>query len=189
MRMPADSDPDVELDLTVLSRWPLLSERHFRLPSEDGLDTIALLVEADHPVGRLHVATTCLAWEQDHGSQRLAQAHALGVLVNDPRLHGPLPVLLAGDLNALQGRTEIHALTSTMTDCWTACRPDEPGHTYSSSNPRTKQEDWHTDSRIDYVLARAGEPAQPLDVLHTGLVGMDASDGQAVPSDPTMPWS
>jgi endonuclease/exonuclease/phosphatase family metal-dependent hydrolase len=182
-RMPVDSDADVELGLAVLSRWPLLGEQHCRLPSEDAPDTIALLVEVDHPAGRLHFATTCLDWEQDHGSHRLAQAHALGVLLNDPGLDGPLPVLLAGDLNAPPDSAEIHALTSTMTDCWTAHGHDEQGQTYSSSNPHTKQDDWHADSRIDYVLARPGEAAQPLDVSHVALVGMDASDGHPLPSD------
>ena len=88
-RMPVDSDPDVELGLAVLSLWPLLREQHYRLPSEDAPDTIALLVEIDHPAGRLHFATTCLDWEQDRGSHRLAQAHALGVLLNDPGLGRP----------------------------------------------------------------------------------------------------
>lgn len=37
--------------------------------------------------------------------------------------------------------------------------------------------------RIDYVLARAGEAAQPLGVSHAELVGTDASDGHPVPSD------
>jgi endonuclease/exonuclease/phosphatase family metal-dependent hydrolase len=158
-------------------------EQHCRLPSEGAPDTIALLVEIDHPAGRLHFATTCLDWEQDHGSHRLAQAHALGVLLNDPGLDGPLPVLLAGDLNAPPDSAEIHALTSTITDCWAVRRHDDCGHTYSSSNPHAKQRDWHADSRIDYVLARAGEAAQPLDVSHAALVGTEASNRRPVPSD------
>jgi hypothetical protein len=48
------------------------------LTSQDAPDTIALLVEIEHPAGRLHFATTSLDWEQDHGSHRLAQARALG---------------------------------------------------------------------------------------------------------------
>jgi endonuclease/exonuclease/phosphatase family metal-dependent hydrolase len=181
-RMPVDSDPDVELGVALLSRWPLSDVQVHRLPSEQVPATIALMAHVDHPAGRLHFATTCLDWEQDHSSHRLAQSHALEALFADTALDGRQPVVLAGDLNAPPDSAEIQALTATMADCW-ARGTREPGYTYSAGNPHIRRGDWHTDSRIDYVLARPGTPGRAVDVQHVTLAGLNAADGLPVPSD------
>jgi endonuclease/exonuclease/phosphatase family metal-dependent hydrolase len=195
-RMPDDSDPEVELGLAVLSRWPLSAVRRHRLPSAAGSQTVALQVEAEHPEGPLHVMTTCLDWEEDHAQQRRRQVRALRSLLADPRLDGPLPVALAGDLNAPPDTPEIADLTASMTDCWahsatqSARSPGqrEPGHTYSSANPHLGHGEWLEDGRIDYVLARPGK--QPVgDVAAAGVRVHDAwlaglpGDHDPVPSD------
>lgn len=181
-RMPMDTDPDVELGVAVLSRWPMSDVQTRRLPPEQYPATMALLVQVDHPAGHLYFATTCLDWEQDRSSHRMAQALALKALLMDGGLDGPQPVVLAGDLNARPDSAEMQALTTTMTDCWVE-GTHEPGHTYSSANPHIRRGDWHTDSRIDYVLARPGTSRTPLEVQHVALAGLHATDGLPVPSD------
>jgi endonuclease/exonuclease/phosphatase family metal-dependent hydrolase len=97
-------------------------------------------------------------------------------------LDGRQPVVPAGDLNSRPDSAEIQALTATMADCW-ARGTREPGHTYSFANPHIRRGAWHTDSRIDYVLARPGTPGRPVDVQHVTLAGLNSADGLPVPSD------
>ncbi len=77
---------------------------------------MVLIAAVDHPVGRLHVITACLEWESRHDDDRRAQAKALADLALDPALDGPLPVLVAGDLNAPPGSPVLQLLTDVLLD-------------------------------------------------------------------------
>lgn len=179
--MPDDPAGDVELGLAVLSRWPLTAATQIRLETGDGPSTVALMVDVCHPEGILHFMTACLDWDEDRREQRRHQARELLEVLTSPELVGAMPVVLAGDLNAPPHAGEIEPLTSAMTDCWAFDRTD-PGHTFDSDNPYVPDGDWHTDSRIDYVLAHPGRPQGSLHVESATLAGLPAQD-QTVPSD------
>jgi endonuclease/exonuclease/phosphatase family metal-dependent hydrolase len=174
-------DPDVELGLAVLSRWPIAGARQLRLETGDGLHTVALMTDVQHPEGTLRFMTACLDWEEDRQAHRLRQARELLAVLTSPELDGPLPVVLAGDLNAPPHTVEIHELAGPLTDCWAAGQTD-PGHTFDSANPHVPDDDWHTDTRIDYVFARPGSPARPVNVESAALAGRPVA-GRQVPSD------
>jgi len=136
----------------------------------------------DHPAGPLHVITCCLEWERDFAAVHLAQARALAALLTDSAFDGPLPVLLAGDLNAPPGTPQIDALTGVLLDAWTAGGGDPAGgHTLSSVNPSAPRQAWQIDQRIDYVMARPGTPAGPVSVEQAFLTGGPQDGGY--PSD------
>jgi endonuclease/exonuclease/phosphatase family metal-dependent hydrolase len=179
--MPDDPAGEVQLGLAVLSRWPLTAATEIRLMTGDGASTVALMVNVSHPEGSLHFMTACLDWEVDRQEQRQHQAEELLQVLTSSELSGPMPVILAGDLNAPPDAVEIASLTSAMTDCWALARTD-PGHTFASDNPYVPDGDWHTDSRIDYVLARPGRPQDSLQVESATLAGLPAL-GKTVPSD------
>jgi hypothetical protein len=62
---------------------------------------------------------SCLEDEPSFADDYLAQARALATLVTDPALDGPLPVLLAADLNAAPSGPEVRALRCWPTPrCW-----------------------------------------------------------------------
>jgi endonuclease/exonuclease/phosphatase family metal-dependent hydrolase len=173
-RMPQDEDPEVELGLAVMSRWPLSAVHQHRI----GGETIALHAELALPGHQVHFLTTCLDWEEDHDDERMAQAEALGELVGQLRSDDHL-VVLAGDLNAPPDRPEIGVLKAVMTDCWSG--ESDAGHTYSSENPYLGHGEWIEDHRIDYILAAHRDPHR-FEVLGAGLTGRaDSSD--LTPSD------
>jgi endonuclease/exonuclease/phosphatase family metal-dependent hydrolase len=167
----------VDLGVAVLSRWPILTVTHHRLPSTNRAEPVALLATIEHPVGPLHVVVACVDWEHEHASQRLAQTRTLAALLTDPVLDGPLPVLLTADLNAPPDTPELKVLTDVAVDTWTASgRSDVDGHTLSSRNPFAPRDAWQLDQRIDYVLARAGGAASPMRIERAFVAG-DAVDG------------
>jgi endonuclease/exonuclease/phosphatase family metal-dependent hydrolase len=168
--MPNDPDEDVELGLAILSRWPIRGAESIRLPTGAGPDTVALLVHLRHPDATLHVMTACLDWEEDHQEHRVRQSQELLEILTSSELDGPLPVILAGDLNAPPVTPEIHVLTSAMTDCWSAART-EHANTFDASNPYVSSHDWHADTRIDYILARSGHLHHALRMETATLAG------------------
>lgn len=173
-RMPTDADPEVELGLAVLSRWPLAAVQRHHVRGE----TVALHIEPAAPGPRVDFVTTCLDWEEDHAEQRMAQAKVLDELVRDLTTRDGL-VVLAGDLNAPPDHPEISLLTERMTDCWSG-RADA-GHTYSSGNPYLGHGEWIEDHRIDYILATHRDPHR-LQVLDAGIRGLTEDNGLP-PSD------
>lgn len=95
------------------------------------------------------------AYADDH----LAQTRALAALLLDPVLDGPLPVVLAADLNAPPDSPEMEALTEAMVDTRVAGGGDPTAVTLSTANPFAPREARRQiDRRIDYVLARPGPP-------------------------------
>lgn len=169
----------VDLGVAVVSRWPVVASRRYSLPSTHrSFEPVVLMVTLDHPAGPLHVFTTATEWEPSFADDHLAQTRRLAELVSDPALEGPLPVLLAADLNATPDAPELRPLLAVMTDTWTVGGGDTHARTLRSEHPfapseATKQ----LDQRIDYVLARstgddtvevarASTLAQPVDGLH-----------------------
>jgi endonuclease/exonuclease/phosphatase family metal-dependent hydrolase len=178
----------IEVGVAVLSRWPILGVRQHRLPSANRDQPVALLATLDHPAGPLHAVVSCVEWEPEYADDQLAQTHALAELLVDPALDGPLPVVLAADLNTPPGSREVRALTNIMVDTWVA-GGDPVGVTLSSSNPFAPREaKRQIDQRIDYILARPGTAGQALTVARAFAVdtlvgGLPPSDHYAVVAD------
>jgi hypothetical protein len=95
-------------------------------------------------------------------------------LLTDPSRDGPLPVLLAADLNVPPTTPKIQVLTEVMVDAWVAANGAAiPGHTMSTNNPLALREAGPLiDQRIDYVLARPGTPAHSV-VVEQAFVAAD----------------
>src|SRR5918993_4052058 len=161
----------IEVGVAVLSRWPVTHVRKHALPSRKAAPTVALDVTVAHPSGPMHVLAACVDWERDLAALHLAQTRALAALLADPSLDGPMPVLLTADLNAPPDTPQIRALTDVMVDTWVAGGDAETGHTLSSANPLAPREAWQIDHRIDYVMARPGNPGGRLNVERTFLAG------------------
>lgn len=178
-----------QLGVGVVSRWPVLATRHHALPSAHrSFDPVALEATLDHPAGALHVFTTATEWEPAFADDHLAHTRRLAELVSDSALDGPLPVLLAADLNAAPGSTELRPLLEVMVDTWTVGGGDPWARTLRSEHPfapseATKQ----LDQRIDYVLARSNS-AHTMSVARTFTLsepvdGIPPSDHDAVVAD------
>jgi endonuclease/exonuclease/phosphatase family metal-dependent hydrolase len=169
-RMPQDPDPEVQLGLGILSRFPLREVQQHNLSS----GTIALRAEIRVGTGSLHFITSCLDWEEDHEQERIAQATSLAALVSELRAAGD-DVVVAGDLNTPPDRPELAPLLAVLDDCW---RPQVyDGVTYSSRNPYLGKGEWLEDQRIDYILANNG-----LTPIRSRLAGFDEDHGRP-PSD------
>ncbi|WP_329335248.1 endonuclease/exonuclease/phosphatase family protein [Streptomyces sp. NBC_01352] len=180
------------LGLAVLGRWPVLEYRLHRLPDgpdgplHDRAPSMALVVTFEHPAGPLHIATACPDWQADRGGARLAQNRGLTALLTDPALDGPLPVVLAADLNARPDTPELRPLARAFVDAWDAVRPGQPGFTFTTGNGFVGSHEWLADGRIDHILARPGTPGRAVSVQAAALAGTAdpaPSDHYAVVAD------
>jgi endonuclease/exonuclease/phosphatase family metal-dependent hydrolase len=188
----APESPDqegIQVGVAVLSCWPILQVREHRLPSANRAQPVALLATLEHPAGPLHVMASCVEWEPELAEDHLAQTRALARLLLDPGLDGPLPVLLAADLNAPPDSPEVRALTDVMVDSWVAGGGDPAAVTLSTRNPFAPREARRQiDRRIDYILARPGTAGQALSVEQAFVAdapvdGLPPSDHYAVIAD------
>jgi endonuclease/exonuclease/phosphatase family metal-dependent hydrolase len=148
-----------------------------------------VLASLDHRAGPLYVTAPCVEWEPEYTDDQLAQTRALAKLLLDPALDGPLPVVLAADLNAPPGSPEVRALTDVMVDTWVAGGGDPLGVTLSSRNPFAPPEARRQiDRRVDYVLARPGTSGRAVVVerafaVETPVDGLPPSDHYPVVVD------
>jgi endonuclease/exonuclease/phosphatase family metal-dependent hydrolase len=175
----------IEVGIGLLSRWPILATEVHDLPHEQrgGPAPTALLVKLDHPRGALHVIVSCTEWEPAYAADQLAQSRALAVLATDPKLDGPLPVLLLGDLNAAVDQAELAPVVEALVDTWTAAGADPAAVTLDSALPFAPVEAVkQIDRRIDHVFARPGRPGLALAVHGAFLAGDRPIDG-VYPSD------
>ena len=175
----------IAMGIGLLSRWPVRATEVHDLPHDrrGGRPPTALLATLDHPGGPLHVVVTCLEWEPAYAADQLAQAGAVRALALDPRLDGPLPVLVIGDLNAAVEDATIAPLTESFVDTWRAAGGDPAARTVDSAIPHAPVEVTHLiDRRIDHVLARPGRPGARVASERAFLAG-DRPVGGVYPSD------
>jgi endonuclease/exonuclease/phosphatase family metal-dependent hydrolase len=161
---PPESDvpraDDAALGLGILSRWPILALRPEPTPARHrAFDPVALVATLDHPAGPLHVIVACLEYEPAYNDDRIAQAAAVAALATDPALDGPVPVLVAGDLNAAADSPVLRPLTEVMSDAWT----EGGGDPATSTAPPDAGPELR-DRRIDHVFFRPGRFAQQVTV-------------------------
>jgi endonuclease/exonuclease/phosphatase family metal-dependent hydrolase len=178
----------VELGLGLLSRWPL-TVRAVAMPARHRAPApVAAVALVEHPAGPLHVVAACLEWEPAYTNDRFAQAHAVVELATDPATHGPLPVIVCGDLNAAPDSPVLRPLRDAFVDTWLAGGGGPAAATLRSDHPQAPLEAAELiNQRIDHIFVRPGQPGV-LSVESVGLVGapvdgVHPSDHQAVVSD------
>jgi endonuclease/exonuclease/phosphatase family metal-dependent hydrolase len=118
-------------------------------------------------------------WRPDHSAARERQAVEITGLA--ARHRGPLPTIIAGDLNAAPETASIRHLTgSSYQDAWAAAG-DGPGYTWTVDNPLAAAEiarligqPGHR-RRIDYVFV--GSAAPPARIVAARLVADRPVDG------------
>lgn len=183
--VPAENEDQagVAMGIGLLSRWPICTVRRVEIPARHRNPApVAMVASLEHPAGALHVVVACLEWEPAYNDDRIALAHALVDLATDPALDGPLPVIVAGDLNAGPDSPVLRPLHDALLDAWTAGRGDPDAVTIPSSHPSAPVEaEELIDRRIDHIFLRPGQPGQRLVVESATLAGA-AVDG-VYPSD------
>jgi endonuclease/exonuclease/phosphatase family metal-dependent hydrolase len=178
------------LGLGLLSRWPIIQERRVVTPQRHrDLDPVALVATVAHPAASLHTVIACLEWEPAYNDDRIAQARAITELATDPALDGPVPVVLAGDLNAVIGSPVLRPLQDVLIDTWTAGSGDPAAVSIPSSHPEAPIEAGEQiDQRVDHIFVRPGRHRQRVSVRSAAVVdgvvdGVYASDHKAVVVD------
>jgi endonuclease/exonuclease/phosphatase family metal-dependent hydrolase len=140
--------------VALLARWPLSLVENRRLPP--GLrhpdNRVALLATLMPPAGPLHVAVTHLSWPPEEAAQRREQ---LATILTRARDYGwlapPERFVLAGDLNAPPDDAGLAPLEGLLQDTWSTARPEDPGHTWSHTNPLSGGYPLPS-RRLDYLL-------------------------------------
>jgi endonuclease/exonuclease/phosphatase family metal-dependent hydrolase len=183
--LPPTGEDEVDLGIGLVSRWPIVAAERHDLPNEQrgGPAPSALLVTVDHPRAPLHVIVSCTEWEPHYAEDHRAQCRRLATLAADPRLDGPLPVLLLADLNADPDQPELIPLLNAMLDTWTEAGADPRAVTLDPALPHAPREATkQINRRVDHVLARPGRPGLSVTVTGAFLAGDRPIDG-FYPSD------
>jgi endonuclease/exonuclease/phosphatase family metal-dependent hydrolase len=182
--VPRDQDDDeLALGLGLLSRWPIIHLRPVEMPARHrNFAPVAMVATLTHPAGPLHVIITCLEYEPAYNDDRIAQARAMADLATDPRLDGSLPIIVAGDLNAVATSPVLRPLSDVLTDAWSVGGGDPAAVTLPSSHPSAPIEAKELiDQRIDHIFFRPGEWAQRVKV-ESAMIAGESVDG-VYPSD------
>jgi endonuclease/exonuclease/phosphatase family metal-dependent hydrolase len=179
----AEGEEELSLGLGLLSRWPIINLRSVEMPARHrGFSPVAMVSTLDHPAGPLHVIVACLEYEPAFNDDRLAQARTVAELATDPSLDGPLPIIVAGDLNAAPDSPLLRPLHEVLTDAWAAGAGDQTAATLPSTHPSAPVSATELiDQRIDHIFYRPGQWAQQVSVQSPILAGA-AVDG-VYPSD------
>jgi endonuclease/exonuclease/phosphatase family metal-dependent hydrolase len=174
----------VGLGLAVLSRWPILDHDSPVMPARHrSWDPVALTVRVGHPAGPLPIVAACMEYGIAYTDDRIAQSAFVADLATDPRLDGPCPVLLMGDLNAAADSPVLRPVRDVLIDAWAAGHGEPDAVTLPSSHPSAPLEAGPqlVDQRIDHIFFRPGREDQHVLVEGVQLAG-DPLDG-VHPSD------
>ncbi|MBK8255217.1 MAG: endonuclease/exonuclease/phosphatase family protein [Polyangiaceae bacterium] len=181
----------VTMGNAVLSRWPVVSERVFRLPN-GGTDEhrSILFTEIDSPFGKLPFFVTHLNWKLHESVVREEQVQEVAAVV---KAHAPvegLPPILVGDLNAQPEASEIRFLkglqslgqkSTYFADCFEQAGYG-PGVTFDGTRNLFAEQYHEHPRRIDYILVRGPDTkarGKPL----TSRVVFDIPDNGVFASD------
>lgn len=196
-------DDGVSLGNAIVSRWPIVEWHVHRLPDVTGAPSHrrAVLALLDTPFGRLWTVCTHLDYKFDASETRMAQCEALCGIVDQLRENPEIeiPVMMAGDFNAVPDSDEIRMLTGrrapaaeglVFTDLWEVAG-EGPGHTWRRDNPYIADSTW-PNRRLDYLFVSWPRPRPIGNPSRIWLAGTDAvggvhaSDHAAVVADVVM---
>ncbi|MBB4692717.1 endonuclease/exonuclease/phosphatase family protein [Paractinoplanes abujensis] len=188
---PPAPDGEFGLGIAVLSRWPIVDQEAPVMPARHrAWDPVALTVRAAHPAGPLPIVAACLDYGVAYTDDRIAQGAFVADLATDPRLDGPCPVLLMGDLNAAAGSPVLRRAGDVLVDAWTAGGGPADAVTLPSTHPSAPLEAGPQliDQRIDHIFFRPGHEDQLVRVDEVQLAGepvggIHPSDHRAVVAD------
>jgi endonuclease/exonuclease/phosphatase family metal-dependent hydrolase len=180
----------------LASRWPLGEVAALDQPADDNgasdgprATAVAAEVLVPPPLGPVlvvhHRGTYELQLEHVREAQALATARFVEALVGD---QPDLPVVLMGDFNAgpdaaslrfLTGRQSLAGTSVRYENAWEAVHSEEPGHTFSPSNPlvRAGEMPLERGRRIDHILVRSGPHGPALDVADCRLAFTEPVNG------------
>lgn len=164
------------MGVSVASRWPIKDVRELDLHLTErtgAFPCVSLAVELSlpRPIGQLIFVNHFPSYELELEHERQLQAVAAAGLIEEMRAGRPIPVIVAGDLDAEPAAGSIRfwtghdALGGTSVcyrDAWESAHPGEDGHTFTPRNPLMGRPDWPF-RRIDYILVRrVSDKREPL---------------------------
>jgi endonuclease/exonuclease/phosphatase family metal-dependent hydrolase len=193
----ADYAGGLKFGNALLTRYPILDSRTFRLPGADSGETRSVLYALlKTPWGRQPVFVTHLNWKLHHGAVRLKQVAYLAerIFVLAPVEADFLPPVLMGDLNAdptsdeiryLKGLHVIDGRSVYFADVWEYAEPSSPGHTFARDNAYALKSG-EPNRRIDYIFVRGPDRqmrGEPRDVRRAFDESVPGAEGPVWPSD------
>jgi endonuclease/exonuclease/phosphatase family metal-dependent hydrolase len=166
------------MGISIASRWPLGDVQEVDLsvtPRTAGFPCAALMAEVigPDPIGPLLFVNHFPNWQLNFEHERELQTVAAARSVEERIGQSTQPVVLVGDLDAdpdaasirfLSGRQSLNDLSVCYRDAWASAHPDDPGHTFTPTNPLVRDgevrgmrpfRDWPF-RRIDYIFLRFG---------------------------------
>jgi endonuclease/exonuclease/phosphatase family metal-dependent hydrolase len=193
----ADYGNGLVMGNAVLSRFPILATRAFRLPDRGTGESRALVYALlDAPWGRLPVFVTHLNWRFEHGFVRLDQVAYVTERIEElaPPRGALLPPVLMGDFNAEPDADEMRYLRGLhvkdgasvyYADAWIYAGDGGPGTTYDPRNDYARQ-NREPPRRIDYIFARGPDAklrGEPMRAELCCTAPEPGPDGPVWPSD------
>jgi endonuclease/exonuclease/phosphatase family metal-dependent hydrolase len=202
--------PDDPVGAELVSRWPFGAVHHVDLhlgPATESLPwTGAVVAEvlAPPPFGPVLVVHHKPVWPLDREVVRERQAVLVARAVEDLVADRPVHVVLLGDLDAtpdaasvrfLTGRQSLDGTSVAYHDAWEIAHPDEPGPTFTPTNPLVRDGSMPLvrPRRIDYAMVRGGAHGPTLrvhrcePVLAGPVDGVQASDHHGVLAELEVP--
>jgi endonuclease/exonuclease/phosphatase family metal-dependent hydrolase len=163
--------------LSILSRFPALRQASVALPYFAG-DVPRQVLLAEFAIGqsRIAVATTHLAFAPGFSSQREAQMRkALDAVDRFAAQANIDAIILTGDLNDEPGSPAVQAVlgsTQGFRDAYSACHPNDPGPTFTSTNPYVGP-GYVPGLRIDFIFATPKLEPVECALVFDGTAGLD----------------
>lgn len=163
--------------LSILSRFPALRQASVALPYFAG-DVPRQIFLAEFAIGRsrIAVATTHLAFPPPFVSEREVQMRkALDAVDQFTAQADTDAIMLTGDFNDEPGSPAVQAVLGSshgFRDAYSACHPNDPGVTFTSTNPYVGP-GFAPGLRIDFIFAtRRLEPVE-CKLVFDGTAGLD----------------
>lgn len=183
--IPEMAFADSESGLVTLSRFPIGSSKTYPYQTVSPRETYVRYCQICRILPNegekfLFVATH-LSWKPEDASIRDQQVQELFNRIDSEGQS--LPVVLVGDFNATSDSAEIQQLAKAgFLDTFTSIHPDDPGYTWSHSNPYTASHPELPERRIDHIFARI--PSKRTLMVQASKIVLDQPTANGVfPSD------
>jgi endonuclease/exonuclease/phosphatase family metal-dependent hydrolase len=163
--------------LSILSRFPATRQASVTLPYFAG-DVPRQIFLAEFAIGqsRIAVATTHLAFPPAFSSERAVQMRkALDAVDQFTAQAGIDAIILTGDFNDEPGSPAVQAVLGSrhgFRDAYSACHPDDPGATFTSTNPYVGP-GFSPGLRIDFIFATQKLEPVACTLVFDGTNGLD----------------
>lgn len=170
---------DLGTGCSIASRWPFTEVREVDLLVTGRVDPDAFgarttVAEVDAPDGPFLFANHKPSWQSGLERERELQAVAAARFIEDIRAGRDLPVVVAGDFDAMPdsasvrfwaGRQSLDGTSVCYRDAWELIHAGCPGPTFSAENG-LRSEGWGGDlsRRIDYIFVRTTDSGPTYDV-------------------------